>query len=193
MNVLERIGTAYPDHVEGWVRGGTEPAPVPISFYGDAVQVHIRDDHEDADSTAAYVVAGDHVFYLDGRLDAIQQVNRFEKLNLARKQVSEYVRFVFENVQDGRLKVVEHPNDMHWDEQALRSALAAERVEIANGQVHPIRVTDQGRKKFHVTLTGTFRDLLVQCELEVASDGSLSPLGKKPLTRDLPLKGHDED
>jgi len=136
---------------------------------------------------AAYVVAREEVFHLDGSLGSIQKVNDKEKLSLGKKQVPEYIRFVFNHTGDGRLKVVENVNEIQWDELSLGQPGAAERVEDVRRSIHAIQVSKAAGKSFLVVFNGMFRDLLVECEMELARTGELTPVSKTPVCQDLPV------
>lgn len=186
MGEQERIGEAYPEHVEAWVTGGGEPAPVPLSFYRRYALVMIDADREDNDDRFSYLVGMGDVQYLDGSLEAIMRANRAEKLELSREQVPDYLRFVFAHVGEGKLDIVERPGDMPWTSEALSDGLMADLVARSNARVHPIQVEDAPDKQYTAKLTGVFRDVLVECELRVARDGALTPRGNRPLAENLP-------
>lgn len=192
MSVIDRIGEAYPEHVEAWAAGGGPAAPAALSFYRGYSLVMIEADREGGDERYAYLVGKDDVLYLDGSLEAIMRANRAEKLKLDREQVPDYLRFVFAHVGQGKLDIVERPADMPWTREALADGLMSGLVEQANARVRPISVRDGPDKQYTAELTGVFGDLLVECELDVAPDGALSPRGNRPLAQDLPLRGAEK-
>jgi hypothetical protein len=192
MSVLNRIAEAFPGHRGSWIIEAGEPPPVPLTFYGHSVLVGIRNDESDPDSEEQYVVSENDVFHLDGSLDAVMRVNRADSLQLRREQVSPYLRFVFSHVGDGKLRIVEEGRDLPWTDEALGDALITNLIDQTNSLIHPIQVSTLANSHFEAVMTGLFRDLLVECKMEVAPDGALSPLGQRPLLEELPVRVHQD-
>jgi hypothetical protein len=188
MSVFDRIAEAYPGHGNSWIMEAGEPTSFPLTFYRQSRLVGIRNDKSNPDSEEKYVITEAEVFHLDGSLDAVMRVNQADKLRLTREQVPAYLRFVFGHVGGGKLQLVEEGREVPWTGEALGDVLVSNLINQAGALIHPIQVSLADNKCFVALMTGVFRDLLVECKMEVAPDGDLSPLGQRPLLEGLPLR-----
>ncbi len=181
MELLRRIAGKYPGHARTWKPEATWTETRELPFYNSFYLIRVITNLSGKRVATEYADNHETLIFLDGSLESIYRINDLDVLQLSAEHIPAYLKFVFEFVDFGRLRIVESGHAVNWNRFAdpADAVLLQQRVTPL---IHPVQVSSLGSGFFHAVAVGIFENILVEIAMRIASDGSLRPMDKKYLT-----------
>lgn len=162
----------------------TEFAWSKLSFYPGFMLVTITHWYS-PHATPNYFVDNGKQIMLICNVSSIYAVNEKIGLNLNVNQVPEYLSFFLE---DAHSQLWLHVVQSYADLEKYCIEGREERLkQLTHNLIHPVKMNTLEPSRYHALLTAIKSDYLVELEIEVTSDGRITPTRETILANQLPI------
>ena len=155
----------------------------PLSFYRNFQLLIVEPMHSPSAVFFCFADDGKQLMRLSSVPD-VYAVNAVEKLKLTEDQVAPYLKFVLDDgVTQVWLNVVESIDDL------LPYAIVDGEfglTRMTEGMLEPVKV-EKTATGYHAVLIALKTNYLVQVEVDVAADGTVTPVSEEIIARELPV------
>ncbi|NOX54017.1 MAG: hypothetical protein GXP27_06165 [Planctomycetes bacterium] len=174
--LIRRIAVLSNSHAAAILAGTRRSRKIDLPFYQQSWLLEFVLSTTQRPPILRYVDNGTDLLYLDSSVDTIYRANRIFGLRLTDNCVAEYVKFFFENVSDGALRVIDSAGDINELLQtSLPMGMPAWSGEGSRREETPLRTT-AAVEGWEVEFVGLWMEqLLVTMNVQVAGDGMITP------------------
>jgi hypothetical protein len=157
----------------------------PLSFYPSAFYIELTDQRTFPPRRMAIVRKEKDIVFLDWTSETIIALNKKMSLKLTEKNLSDYVRFFFENTrgEKGQYTLVESVDDIPWHDDPPLGA----RRSLAK-LIEPLHILERpADKSWLLSACFLYKSALFKTEIALKKDGSLDLKRQALLAEEMPV------
>lgn len=181
--LVERIAVAEPGRAAILRSFPVDVLAVATPFYRRARVVDLDVETPVGRIRYRYGLEGDRVFALGDRPETVYELDEREGLALDLDTVRAYIRFFFESVGGGKIRIVEKAAEVPWRERAPTDP----RPAATKPDVEPVTVEVVAGGGYRAIASAIWDVMLVEIALEVSSHGRVQPTSQRLLADRLDI------